>query len=392
MTRPAPRGRRDTRRRFGRLGVIVLVLIPVGAAGQPVSLSDSALGEVVAGYYAPASVRGGGMVVANSATADRNRAAALVLGGSAQRLSRALTLVNSAQSAIANASNVLEAGGVQEGANPAGVGQMWQINLVDQQARNAADSGDPRLLDNNSTRHQSQSSSSEFSGGILATEFEFFGSLVTTRTTTDSDGNSSTSTGSEPRSESLRIGRGIATAGTVAVASGPGRIAFDDRIELDSSATVTGSFQWSGLFFDFTVETETTVVAHTEGGVSGEVVLAPFSLQGEGVICTAQIGSCKPFVGRHAASSEVEEKTLVPADLRHAGAGRVVASGADLNEDSGGVVALNGLAQQDVGAVHLVNAAASGLANGLNVSRGSSARRPAGLVGLRQDNRIRQRQ
>lgn len=332
------------------------------------------------------------MVVANSAAADRNHAALLVLGGTTQRMTRALTVGNSARSAIANTSNVLDVGGVPAGTGTAGVASMWQINLVDQQARNAADSGDPRLLGNNSTRRQSQSSSSEFSGGILATEFEFLGSLVTTRTTTDSDGNSSVSTSTEPRSESLRIGRGVATAGTVAVESGPGRIAFEDRAELDSTATVTSSFQWSGLFFDFTVETATTIVAHTEGGVSGEVVLAPFSVQGEGVICTAQIGSCKPYVGRHSSSDQVAESTLVRADMSHASAGRVVASGAELNEESGGVVALTGLAQQDVGAVHLVNGAASGLANGLNVSRGSAALRPADLIGLRQDNRIRQRQ
>jgi hypothetical protein len=370
----------------------VAALVLAGSAlAEPVALSDAELADVAAGYYAPSPSVRDGVIVGNAAVADSHAASAVTLDAAAQSGTKAVALVNGAHSSVANGSNV------RDGRAAATDGAVvLQENQILQQGPAAAWLGDWQLQDVNVERRHTEIFDSEFSGGIQPQVFTFTGSVTTNTKTTevDSDGNTTTTPSSSTTAltETLKIGRGVAMAGEVDFVSGAGGITFSETVDSTVDTTATASFTVGFWKFKYTASETTTVHVEESGGISGGVELPPFSLKAKGVFCQALIGSCLPFTGHYSSDSHTEETTLIPARLQDASAGRIIMSDGELREDIDSQVTLEGGAQRDVTAVHLVNAAGSRLANGLNVSRGIGSTTLPRAMGLQQHNQINQRQ
>jgi hypothetical protein len=360
------------------------------ALAEPVALSDAELADVAAGYYAPSPSVRDGVIVGNAAVADIHAASAVTLDAAAQSGTKAVALVNGAHSDVGNGSNVWDGRAVTDGA------VVLQENHILQQGPAAAWLGDWQLQDVNVERRRTETFDSAFSGGIQPQVFTFTGSVTTDTltTTTDSEGNKTTtpSTSTTQLTETLKIGRGVAMAGEVDIASGAGGITFSETVDSTVDTKATASFSIGIWKFKYTVSETTTVHVEESGGISGGIELPPFSLKAKGVFCQALIGSCLPYTGRYSSDSHTEETTLIPARLQGASAGRIVMSDGELREDIDSSVTLKDGAQRDVTAVHLVNATGSRLANGLNVSRGIGTTTLPRAMGLQQHNQINQRQ
>ena len=373
----------------------VAVLVLAGSAlAEPVALSDAELADVAAGYYAPSSSVRDGVIVGNAAVADIHATSAVTLDAAAQSGTMAVSLVNGAHSSVANGSNVWD--GRAAMANGVAGASVLQENHIRQRGPAAAWLGDWQLQDVNVERRRTETFDSEFSGGILPQVFTFTGSVTTNTETTkvDSDGNSTTTPSSSTTqlTETLKIGRGVAMAGEVDVSSGAGGITFSETVDSTVDTTATTSFSVGFWKFKYTASETTSVHVEESGGISGGIELPPFSLRAKGVFCQALVGSCLPYTGRYSSDSHTEETTLIPARLQDASAARIVMSDGKLQEVIESSVILDGDAQRDVAGIHVVNAAGSRLANGLNVSSGiGSMAQPRAMV-LQQHNQINQRQ
>lgn len=368
------------------IGAVSTLVVAGSAYADAVVLSDAQLANVAAGYYGDRSPSDrDAIIVGDAAAAVVHSSAAVGLGGGSQKGAKAVALINGADSRVASGSNVLDgghAGSIGDVADP-----LNQSNRIQQEDPVAAYVADWQLQGVNHASRKVESFDSGFTGGIIARDFRFTGSVTTDTTQTDSDNNSSTTTSTSHPTETLHVGLGVAMAGEVDVASGAGGISFSDYKTVDTTTTADASFHWSGLVISFAIEKTVTVHSHTEGGVSGGVQLQRFSLHAKGVTCQTLVGSCEPYVGRFSSSSRTEESTLHPAHVQGASAAQIVVGGGELQHDTDNRVTLDNNAQTDFRALNAANVAATTLANGLNVATRTS---PSFATGLRQANSITQ--
>jgi len=243
----------------------------------------------------------------------------------------------------------------------------------------------------NVVSHKTETTDSAFTGRISPATFEFGGSKTRTDTTTDHNEDppvTTTDRTTTPITRQVKIGRGVAFAGTVDVVGTAGQIGFSEFSELDTTFTITTKFEWNGIIFDFTIEDKKTFRLHEVESVSGSVTLQPFSFRAEGVVCQALVGSCQADAGHHSKASQGQETVLQPARMQGASAEHIVMSDGRLHHDKESRVRLEGDAQRGVAALNVANAGATALANGVNVAAGAALSQ---ATVLRQVNAITQR-
>jgi hypothetical protein len=365
-------------------------LAGAGAAlADPQILSDAQLANVAAGYYETSPSNRDAIVVGNASGADVHTLAVVGLSDGSQEGSRAVTLVNAAGSSVAIGGNLLD------GREPAAIGgsgsAVGQSNRVLQDRPVAAYVADWQVHGVNVVSHKTETTDSAFTGRITPATFEFGGSKTRTDTTTDNNKDppvTTTDRTTTPITRQVKIGRGVAFAGSVDVVGTAGQIGFSEFSVLDTTFTITTKFEWDGIIFDFTIEDKKTFSLHEEASVSGSVTLQPFSLRAEGVVCQALVGSCQVDAGRHSKASQGQETVLHPARMQGASAEHIVMSDGRLQHDKESRVRLEGDAQRGVAALHVANAGATALANGVNVAAGAALSQ---ATVLRQVNAITQR-
>lgn len=360
---------------FAIVNTALLLAFAMPVHAQPLALSDDELDGITAGQTsdhfagAPHSARDT-IVTGNSAAAIVESPSVIALGADAQTQVRAVALINSTDSGVANGSNVWSGrhSPMDWGAETAPA----QSNLIVHEDRVSGYLADWQLAGGNHVRHHTESTHSEFSGGIVAEPISFFG--------TD-----------DP--ETLQVSLGVALAGDVDLHSDGFGVSFSADYATTLTVTTETTVRWRFLWWSGSRTRTSSTSVTEEGGVSGSVSVAPFDLQASGVICHTLYGSCRPSnTGSHISATQTEEARLIPGRLQNASAGRIVMSDGHLLEIIDSSISLEGSAQSGATVAHAVNAAGSLAANGLNLAQGVSMTALPRAMNFRQHNSITQRQ
>lgn len=338
---------------------------------EPVVLDDAGLARVTAGSYGGWPSTNDAVIVGHAARADIQAPGSVTLDAHAQSGAKALTLVNSARSSVANGSNVWHASTAADA--HAAHDSVIQSNLLQQTHATVAYLADWRAQSGSSVVRKTETFDSGFSGGITAEEFTFVGTDTT---------------------ESVKLGLGAAMAGKGNAEFGTFGLTFSDEFtsSLTTTTSTTVTVKFNFLFFKRSKSyTHTDTESSTSTATNhGDKSWGPFSASFNGVECLVLLGSCSDS-GHFSSSSHTEEKSLSPAQVQGASAKSIVLGDGALVVNAGSSVKLEGHAQNGISAVHAVNAAGSLSANGLNVSsRIPAASMPRGLQ-LQQSNLIAQR-
>ena len=312
-------------------------------------LTERALDTITAGSASRSSDDPGGVLVAGSSEATVTVTGALTISNTAQQDSRALNLVNSSDSAVANAANVWD-GRLPEPTTPASppsadpAGTTTNANgLTDVTADSAKATMTPLNVEQSNLVQQDSARSASLRS-YVRTEANVDETSKTTRTITDAT--SEVNTESVVLGQTIKGGQGFAGAGSADLEITGGSITITNRIEAEVAEGAVGglteqSFEW---------------------------VLPDLSLHVEGVVCAVAMGSCSAS-GNFSSTSETTKSIRGPVAIRDASAEYIVLDGSSLDVTKDYSVTVNGSAMQNARALNLVNAAGSSIANAVNVSR-----------------------
>lgn len=324
---------------------ILPIIIPLALFGSAVAeekavvlLSDQQLERIAAGstdYEPGAGIGSGGAIVGNSSSATLTTSGDVQVNDGVQQGVRAVNLVNSAESGVANGVNVWD-GRIESQSAATQLDVEQNNSIVQDQSRRASLPNYVRT-DANVERTSTQSSETTHSG-MVDTEQVILG-------------------------QQIQGGIGVSIAGEVDADLSGGSIALSNHVAGSFSGTVEGS---GGLFGNISTSGTTTVTAETDQTLDWVLPDLTLSLRGAG--CYVEIGSCDSS-GSYANSTSEMVNSYSPFTLENAEAEYVVVDGSTLNATSSYTVALGGSAQGAVNAVNLVNSAGSVVANSVNVSR-----------------------
>jgi len=342
---------------FPRLIISTTLVVSSVALAAPVELTDRQLERIAAGStdYDPGSAvqSSGGAIVGNSSTADIATAGDVTIGGTVQQNARAVNLVNSVESAVANGANVWD-GRIESQTTATQLDVRQSNSIVQDQARVASMAKYDRPGANSSrtfteTTETTHTGSVDMSQKILNQDF--------------------------------KGGDGVSIAGQVDVRLEGGSIEVTNKI----SGSFSGQFDGSAGFGLIGSSAETTATASTAQHLIW--TLPELILSAKGAGCYVDFGNCDSS-GSYKSSISDTTATHSPFTLENATAEYIVVDGSTLKVTNNYSVALSGNAQQDSRAVNLVNAAGSVIANAVNVSRTPTV---GPNLNLRQVNAIVQR-
>lgn len=318
---------------------IALVITPIGFAA-PVELTDLQMEQVAAGstdYDVGDAVQGsGGAIVGNSSTASISTSGAVTIGDSVQTGARAVNLVNSAESGVANGVNIWD--GSVEVETSATQLDVQQSNAILQDQLRMANMPNYVRTEANVEHSVSESAATTHAGGVETTQLIF--------------------------GQSLRAGEGVSIAGQLDADITGGRFELSNNIHTEISGEISvgedGILGGIGASAGASLETDLTQ--------SLDWTLPSLSLSVKGAGCYVEMGECTSE-GSYSASSEETKITRSPFTLQDAAAEYIVVDDSTLSAENSYSVALAGSAQTDVRALNLVNAAGSAVANAINVAR-----------------------
>ena len=343
----------------------------LAAAGQgptakkPRPLNDRALDTITAGSASVSN--SGGAIVANSSDATISEKGAINVSGNAQQDSRALNMVNSIDSAVANAVNVWD--GKLDTA-PAAAGAA----AVTPQAQ------PPNGIELNVTQGNNVSQDMTRSASLPLYIRKEANIDETEKTTREITGEGHVDTVSEVLGQSIQGGQGFAGAASADLALTGGSIALSNNIKISAEGHADLGIGF-GLF-DGDAGTSTTV----ETTQTLTWTLPALDLHVDGVVCAVSMGSCDAS-GSFKSSSEVTRSVRGPVKVEDASAEYIVVDGSTLDVTVDNAVTLSGFAQNGARALNLVNAAGSAVTNAVNVARTPTV---GPVLNLSQANYVRQ--
>ena len=314
---------------------------PLALAG-PTVLDDRQLEQVTAGtadYGAPSGQPGGGAIVANSSNASLKTTGGVSLSDSAQQGARAVTLVNSADSAVGNPVNIWD--GRVSGTAAATALDVTQGNSIAQHQSRTAGLESYARLGPNVDREYSEWSKTTHVGSV--------------DTTQSIKGNNLPDVG-------VQVGKGISIAGDVDLYIDAGLLTINNEIALGSTHTVTHVELLGGVV----VNTVDTVLASVNQTFNWTLPEVTFSVTGAG--CWVVMGKCDAD-GSYEKTADETTHVRAPFRLRNAQAEYIVVDESSLDVTHDYSVTLSGSAQRDARAVNLVNAGGSLVANAVNIAR-----------------------
>lgn len=309
-------------------------------------LTDRALDGITAGTAS------GGAIVASSSDATITQTGLVDVADSAQRDSRALNLVNAAESAVANAVNVWD--GRLEGQTVATALNVDQTNRVTQDMARGASL--PSYV-------RAQANVEE-----------------STSVSRDVEGSGSVDTVSKILGQELKGGQGFAGAAAADFSVDAGVISFTNEVLFEAEGGT--DFEIAGGLFSGDVSAKTKVETSQE--LTWD--LPKLDLHVEGVVCAVSMGSCEAE-GSFKSLSESSRRSSGPVAMQGASAEYIAVDGSTLDVTSEYAVNLSGNAQQASRALNLVTAAGSAVTNGVNVARTPTV---GPVLNLNQVNVIRQ--
>ena len=320
-----------------------LAASPLALAG-PTVLDDRQLERVTAGtadYGAPRGQRGGGAIVANSSKATLKTTGGVELSDGAQQGTRAVNLINSAESAVGSPVNIWD--GRVNGTGAATTLDVTQGNSIAQhQSRTAGLESYARLGPNVDREYSEWSKTTHV------------GSVDTTQTV---GGGNSGDTGNLG-SVDLNVGKGISIAGEAQLNIDAGSLQLTNDVVLgrvETNVEIAGA-----------AVKNVTVLASATQTFSLTLPEVSFSVVGAG--CWAVLGSCTAD-GSYEKTVDEVTSTRAGFMLRNAQAEYIVADESSLDVTQDYSVTLSGNAQSNARAVNLVNAGGSLVANAVNIAR-----------------------
>jgi hypothetical protein len=309
-------------------------------------LADRALEAITAGTAS------GGAIVGSSSDATIAQTGSVDVRDSAQRDSRALNLVNAAESSVANAVNV------------------WDGRIETQTGATTLNVDQTNRVTQDMARTASLPSYTRAQANVDETS--------TTRR--DVEGSGSVDTMSKVLGQELKGGQGFAGAASADLAIDAGVITFKNSIGVSTTGE-TDLDLGGGLL---TGEVNATVTAETKQKLVWE--LPELNLHVDGVVCAVSMGSCDAE-GSFSSVETLTRKSAGPVAMHNAKAEYIAVDGSSLDATSDYSVVLAGSAQQGARALNLVNGAGSAVTNGVNVARTPTV---GPVLNLNQVNVIRQ--
>ena len=366
------------------IGLFVLIASRPAVAGQRI-LTDNQLDAITAGNT-EGSRHGGGAIVGNSSTATLSFKGAVQLEGDAQAEARALNLVNSSESAIANGVNVWD-GQVGEQADFAeGASfEVEQFNNVSQDLRRAASI--PEYLRPEANVVESGSESGISSGNRTFSNNSTVTDTITTTSTRDLTSDSHVEATTKIIGQEIRAGKGIAGTGDLEVNFDGGDISFTGTADIAGVITGEFTFSWELPALDVKFNGGICAAMMASCDSKGTLSETDSTITDNSQIDTAE-GS-KSF--NEEFSSEFALNIRAPFHLADAQAEYIVVDDSTLDVTSENIVSLGGSAQQSLRGLNVVNAAGSAVANAVNIARTNTTNLAVGggrLLTLNQTNVI----
>jgi hypothetical protein len=316
------------------------MVMSTAVMAESVPLTDQQLERVAAGtsnYDSGSAIQSsGGAIVGNSSTAHLTTSGDVSINDGVQQNARAVNLVNSAESGVANGVNVWD--GKTSGSSDSMRLDVQQTNTVAQdQSRTASmpkyvrteANVDHTLAEHTVTTHE--------------------GSVDTTQ---------------KVLGQEMKAGVGVSIAGQLDAHLTGGEIAMTNHIGASFDGSIKGSAE--GFFTGIETEAQTKITADTDQSLTWTLPELTLAVKGAG--CYVEMGKCDSSGSYDNTSSETTV-TRSPFTLENAKAEYIVVDGSTLDASNSYSVALSGSAQSGARAVNLANAAGSVVANAVNVSR-----------------------
>ncbi len=406
----------------------LLLSVSLVQAG-PVSLGDSALDQVTAGTGTNHSSSGsGGAIIGNSSSATITQTGGVTLEGEAQRGAKALNLVNSAESTVANGVNIWDAQGGGPALESAAVstehpeGQsVSQSNIINQEQRRSASMPNYSRPDGDTLtivdRTGSEAHNDGFDRNNDIVDTQAITSTSTTKTTASvntliAGGLHAGDDATQPNANiTTNPGKGGAGAGIVNLGVDGGEVhvglavggpvtAHPDVVTtLDGADGQTTSDSYGGM----NVDGDTV-------SLYGRLILPDLTIDINGAGCGVVMGSCDAGgdtsdINANITDNSVKDNEKVtsvgdsqftdnssntyrsPFEMNHAQAEYIVVDDSSLTVNTTFNLTLSGSAQSNANGMNIVNATGSAVADGVNVAR-TGQLSSSGALGLSQTNII----
>jgi len=328
------------------IAMSVLVVSSFGFAA--ISLSDDIMDEITAGNASEAS-SAGGVIVGNSSAANIVKNGMVLIDG-AQENVRAVNLVTSTDSLVANGFN-LHSGRSEEGSASAVVNNTQDNHIIQDQIQSAS-VPDYVRSEANINRTSSEISSMSNVGEVVTVQ-KIFG-------------------------QEIKAGKGVSIAGSIEADLTGGSITFEN--ELHTEAELSGGFDILGDLFS--ADSSATITLTTKQTL--DWILPNLLLDLKAAGCWVVMGTCTAD-GSFDSNLQTAENIRSPFRLQDAEAEYIVVDESQLVVTSTYGVTLSNGAQKDARAINLVNASGSTVANGVNISRTPNQ---VGTINLSQLNTI----
>ena len=374
--------------------IVMALLVAANAAlGEPSELGLSELERITAAGYEPGSdpAPNGGAIVGNGSQATLDSVGEVTLDDSAQSDAKALNLVNSSESAVANGVNVFDSSALDTTAQAGNTFNIEQLNVIQQDQRRLSSLPNYSRPEANTEVTYVNSGSSEGSSSLSIFDevVDLEQTIVLDEAVTDgSFSKSSAATLTVDANAELVIDNDAGIPGPE----------FDLNGELFVEFNMPSAANSVGVVFngeiDFGIDGG-EVFVDTEVGVSVEIMLPELALEFDAMGCVAVNGGCTIQGSRTESTTETSdhstlytldesashastharsgtESVRAPFELNNAQAEYIVVDQSSIDVSAAYLVSLAGSAQSNLRAMNVVNAAGSAVANGINVSRHST--------------------
>jgi hypothetical protein len=384
-----------------------MLAVPVVIAG-PVTLEDRDLDRVTAGSNDTSG--SGGAIIGNSSQATINQTGGVSLSGGAQEGAKALNLVNSAESTVANGVNVWDSAGATEDVDLS-VG-VSQTNVIDQEQRRSASMPNYSRPEADTLTRTVETGSETHNDVIdrdntvvdMVSNSRYAKNTSTASVNTLIGGGITETPDDIPEAKvETNAGKGLAVAGQLhseidggeiqlGLAVGGAVSAFKDT---DTSDSGFGGMEVGDADSDFTMY--------------GRLILPEITIDINGAGCGVAMGSCNSggtseedtvdlrdnslidtevtnTVGTSEFANETTQAYRSAFELSNAQAEYIVVDDSSLDVSTTFNLVLADSAQSNVRGMNVVNATGSAVADGVNVARTTNYN--GGQLGLTQSNVI----
>lgn len=395
------------------LTVLFAGLLAMGSPhSAPVLLEDEAMDQVTAGEVE----NGGGVVTANSSTAQLNNSATVHLNNEAQAGSRTLNLVNSTDSAVANTTNVWQGDvisfSIRDGVDNPEL-EVNQINQIQQQPLQSANVSGYSRPDSELTDITRHSASQSYANDLVT--ISNASDRVDEVRVSENISSASVNTklvldlGDQVYIEG-HLGQGVASSGTLHAVYDGGSAEFAMSINgginvsggvgatsdiLGSSVTV-GAQASAEIGMSLLTRIELPRMEVDLNGSGCAVILGSCSASGsskETVITSSNHSTLDVYENHQSGSNEYTDESISikrsSFELGSASANYIVIDDSSLQLDSEVSLELSDSAQKDARAMNLVNALGSNVANANNISAASKFENTNSRLILNQYNVVR---